>query len=77
MDVVLNNQTSRNLNPEPAGEYSEIPGRVDVGALVMRSPVETLVLLAEREPRTGAIARFQIVLNPDKLRGVDRPLDLV
>lgn len=46
-------------------------------ALVMRSPVETLVLLAEREPRTGAIARFQIVLNPDKLHGVERPVDLV
>ena len=46
-------------------------------ALVMRSPDETLVLLAEREPRSGAITQFHIVLNQEKLEGVGRRVDLV
>lgn len=46
-------------------------------ALVIRSTVETLTMMAEREPVTGAIVRIQLVLNPDKLDGLDRKIDLI
>lgn len=46
-------------------------------ALVVRSPAETLTMMAEREPSTGAIVRIQMVLNPDKLDGLHRRVELV
>ena len=46
-------------------------------ALVLRGGGETLVLLAEREPVGGAVERVQLLLNPDKVGAVDRPVDLL
>jgi RNA polymerase sigma-70 factor (ECF subfamily) len=46
-------------------------------ALVIRELGATTVLLAEREPTTGAIDRLQVLVNPDKLGGVDRPVELI
>lgn len=46
-------------------------------ALVMRSEQQgTIVVLAERELHTGAIIGVQILLNPDKVGGVDRAVQL-
>lgn len=45
-------------------------------ALVVRGD-ETLVLTAERDRRTGAVARLAMVLNPDKVRALDRPAQMV
>jgi RNA polymerase sigma-70 factor (ECF subfamily) len=44
-------------------------------ALVIRG-VDTLVLSAERDAMTGAIDRLCLVVNPDKLAGLDRPVQL-
>ena len=46
-------------------------------ALVVRAPSETLTMMAEREPVTGAIVRIQMVLNPDKLDGLHREVELI
>jgi RNA polymerase sigma-70 factor (ECF subfamily) len=46
-------------------------------AVVLRGGGETLVLLAEREPVGGAIERVQLLVNPDKVSGVDRAVDLI
>lgn len=46
-------------------------------ALVIRSAVETLILMAEREPVAGAVVRIQMVLNPDKLAGIHRSVELI
>ncbi|MFN7150970.1 MAG: RNA polymerase sigma factor SigJ [Microthrixaceae bacterium] len=40
-------------------------------ALVARSSEEVLVLTAERDERTGAISRIQMLLNPDKVAGLE------
>jgi RNA polymerase sigma-70 factor (ECF subfamily) len=45
-------------------------------ALVVRGGGETLVVSAEREPTTGAIDRLVVLVNPDKVAGVDRPAAL-
>jgi RNA polymerase sigma-70 factor (ECF subfamily) len=45
--------------------------------VVIRGGGETLVLLAEREPVGGAIERLQLVVNPDKVGGVDRRVELI
>ncbi len=46
-------------------------------ALVIRGGEGTVVLLAEREPRSGAIERVHVMLNADKLSGLDRPVELI
>lgn len=46
-------------------------------ALVVRSPGETLTMMAERETVTGAVVRIQLVLNQDKLRGLHRTVELI
>jgi len=48
-----------------------------VPALVIRGGDGPIVLLAEREPSTGAIVRLQMALNPEKLAGLDRRIQLV
>ncbi len=45
-------------------------------ALVARGGGETLVVSAEQEPATGAIGRVVVLVNPDKVAGVDAPVAL-
>ena len=46
-------------------------------AVVIRGGGETLVLLAECEPLSGAIDRLMVLVNPDKVGGVDRRVELI
>lgn len=46
-------------------------------ALVVRGGGETIVVSAEREPVSGAIDRLLVLVNPDKVGGVDRRVELV
>ena len=73
--VVLPERVARFL----VNTAAKLPADGDIGieqvngapALVARTGTGTLVLVAEREPVAGAVVRVHLVLNPDKLGGLD------
>jgi RNA polymerase sigma-70 factor (ECF subfamily) len=58
----------------PAGAGMAIEQVNCAPALVVRAGPESFVMMAEREQVHGSIDRVHLLLNPDKLRGLDLPL---
>lgn len=78
--VVLPERVARLL----VNTAAKLPAEGDIGieqvngapALVARTGTEVLVLVAECEPVAGAVDRIHLLLNPDKLQGLDRAVAL-